>query len=617
MPSPPRAEASGSSLDPGKPKSATAAEYGENDAAEDTPLLRSGSSSLRAGSVSIASASEYGREQDDATDSLDLDTPNQTVSRGRAVAIVLSVYLLIFLIASNMSGITMAQSMIAADLDAYDEAVWFAAAFLVAMSSSTPVAGKLASVFSPRAVALAASALFATGCAATARAPSFAAFVTGRALSGVGAGGVTVLAVVLILELASKRQRGLFFGLLNAGFTTGVSLGAVVFGGLISVTGWRVLFWIQTPLSLVAGLGIYLSVPSSFSSSQILKEERATLATKLKRIDYLGGLFLSATVILFLFGLSGSIRVVPLVVSSGTLALFVLIEYYVAVDPIIPIAVLQNRGALLLCISQLGFMAARWTVLFYAPITALAVRGFAPAASGSMLIPTNLGFGMGGLLVGWLHVRHTGSFWLSCLVSLALFAASLFVLSLISTADAPLALYVAAVFANGLFTGAGLNYTLAHLLHLTPPETHYVATSLLGTFRGFAGSFGSAIGGGIFARTLRAALESGFGALDGHGGSGGPPPPDRAELIRKLVGSPALVFHGGLADAERAVAVSGYVDALRVLFQAAVVLSLGVLVIQAATGWKAGTSDKAKIDRDEASVLGGDAERDREAEGRQ
>ena len=77
-----------------------------------------------------------------------------------------------------------------------------------------------------------------------------------------------------------------------------------------------------------------------------------------------------------------------------------LIEYYVAADPIIPIAVIQNRGALLSCLAQLGFMAARWTVLFYAPITALAVFGFPPAASGSILIPTNLGFGSGGLLVG-------------------------------------------------------------------------------------------------------------------------------------------------------------------------------------------------------------------------
>ncbi|KAI6089891.1 MFS general substrate transporter [Hypoxylon rubiginosum] len=566
---------------------------------EDTPLLRSESSSPVPSNAASSVTSEL--SQDDAGP--DLDTPNQRVSKGRGLAIILSMYLLIFLQASNMSGITMAQSTIAADLDAYENAMWFTTAFLVAMSSTTPLVGKLATIFPPRLLVLTASVCFAVGCLVTSQAHSFSVFILGRIITGMGGGGATVLAIVLILELTTKRKRGLFIGLLNAGFTTGVSLGAVFFGGLISVTGWRALFWIQVPPSLLAGLGIYFSIPSSFSSSHGSKE--GTLSSKLKRIDYPGAFFLSATVVLFLFGLSGTIQIIPLLVSLATLIIFVLIEYYVATDPIIPIAVMQNRGALLSCLAQLGFMAARWTVLFYAPITALAVRGFTPATSGSILIPTNLGFGSGGLLVGWLHVRRTGSFWSSCVVSFALFAASLFVLSLASTPDIPIALYVAIVFVNGLFTGAALNYTLAHLLHLTPPDTHYVATSLLGTFRGFAGSFGSAIGGGIFARTLRESLEKGFGAID-------EPDAGRAELIRKLIGSPALVYSGGLDAAERQVAVQGYVDALKVLFQAAVVLSVVVSVVQAATGWR-GPDDKVK-DREEE--IGGAGALDGEEVGR-
>ncbi|XXH03717.1 hypothetical protein Hte_010123 [Hypoxylon texense] len=587
-----------------------ASSLADDSATEETPLLRSASSSPVPSSSASSATSELSRDDDVA--SPDLDTPNQRVSRGRGLAIILSMYLLIFLQASNMSGITMAQSTIAADLDAYESAMWFTTSFLVAMSSTAPLAGKLASLFPPRALVLFAASCFAAGCLVTAQARSFSVFILGRVVTGMGGGCATVLAVVLILELTSKRQRGLFIGLLNAGFTTGVSLGAVFVGGLISVTGWRALFWIQVPPSLLAGLGIYFSIPSSFSSGQGSKE--GTLATKLKRIDYPGAFFLCATVVLFLYGLSGTIEIVPLLVSLATLIIFVLIEYYVAVDPIIPISVMQNRGALLSCVSQLGFMAARWTVLFYAPITALAVRGFSPATSGSILIPTNLGFGSGGLLVGWLHVRRAGSFWSSCVVAFALFAASLFVLSLASTPDIPIALYVAVVFLNGLFTGAALNYTLAHLLHLTAPDTHYVATSLLGTFRGFAGSFGSAIGGGIFARTLRESLEKGFGALDGgdDGGDGGHGQ-GRGELIRKLVGSPALVYSGGLDDRERRVAVQGYVDALRVLFQAAVVLSVIVLVAQAATGWR-GPDDKVK-DREE-DIGSDDVQSEEEAEGR-
>jgi hypothetical protein len=95
--------------------------------------------------------------------------------------------------------------------------------------------------------------------------------------------------------------------------------------------------------------------------------------------------------------------------------------------------------------------------LFYAPITALAVFGFSPGASGSMLIPTNLGFGAGGLIVGWLHVKRAGSFWLPSLVSMALFGVTLFMLSFASNPSVPTWVYVAILFANGLCTGATLN----------------------------------------------------------------------------------------------------------------------------------------------------------------
>lgn len=303
---------------------------------------------------------------------------------------------------------------------------------------------------------------------------------------------------------------------------------------------------------------------------------------------------------MFLYGLSNTIQLIPILVSVGTLIAFVLVEYFVATDPIIPLTVLQSRSALLSCFSQLGFMAARWTVLFYAPITALAVFGFSPGASGSMLIPTNLGFGVGGLLVGWLHVKRAGSFWLPCLVSVALFGTSLFALSFTSSPSVPTWVFVVIIFINGLCTGAALNYTLAHMLHLTPSSTHYIATSLLGTFRGFAGSFGSAIGGGIFARTLRDSLEKGFKTLDNDDKLSWA----RQILIKRLVGSPALVYNGGLGQVEQQVAVQGYVAGLKVLFQAAVVLSAIVFVLQAATSWN-GPNDESEDEEQARETLVG------------
>jgi len=160
---------------------------------------------------------------------------------------------------------------------------------------------------------------------------------------------------------------------------------------------------------------------------------------------------------------------------------------------------------------------------------------------------------------------------------------------LASTPSSSATLYVLAVFANGFATGAALNYTLAHLLHLTPSHTHYIATSLIATFRGFAGSFGSAVGGGIFTRILRDSLDTHFHER-GLGNT-------KDGLVRRLLGSPALV--DGLDGIEREVAVQGYQDALRYLWLAAAALAVVVVFIQASTGWKGAKQEKVLEDEAE------------------
>lgn len=168
----------------------------------------------------------------------------------------------------------------------------------------------------------------------------------------------------------------------------------------------------------------------------------------------------------------------------------------------------------------------------------------------------------------------------SCLVIFVLYISSFFLIAILSTPTCPVWAYVAAVFYNGFCVGALLNYTLSHVLHLTLPATHFIVTSLIAMSRSFAGSFGSAIGGGIFGRVLKSRLEERF--LTGHH--------DRSEdgepiesLIRRLLGSPALVSQ--LHGFEREAAVESYQSALQTLFFAAFSLAVLMAIVQAGTGW--------------------------------
>ncbi|OAA37992.1 major facilitator superfamily transporter [Beauveria brongniartii RCEF 3172] len=511
----------------------------------------------------------------------DDDVPNVPVSVQRGIAIGLGLGILVFL-----QGMTMIQGQVAEDIDAHAAASWFTAAYLIPLSSFASLAGRLATVFSPRSLVLPVGALYALGSLVTACATSFAGLVLGRAIAGTGGAGVLGLCVIFVLELTTRRRRGLFIALVNTGFTVGVAFGAVVYGALFPVIGW-------IPVSLIGGIVSFISLPSSMQpGGGDLLHKPGTTTQKLARIDYLGAFLLAST------NLAADIHPVSLGLSLVSLAAFLFVEYRVAADPIVPLPVLSSRGVLFSCLAQLGLMTARWTLLFYTPIYMLAVRGAAPARAGSVLIPTNAGFGIGGFVVGALHIRRAGSFWLPTLVVSAVFALSLFLMGLVAAPTAPMPLFVAVVFLNGLATGAALNYSLAHLLHLSHKDTEYVSTSLLGTFRGFGGSFGTAIGGGIFLRTLKQALTIGFADLEGHHGHEGLSP-KHARLVTRLLGAPGLVFSGELNVEEQHIAINGYSGAIRDVWHAAALLSVIFVAVQAAAGWTAPEDRNNKCDAEE------------------
>ncbi|TKA31785.1 hypothetical protein B0A50_01864 [Salinomyces thailandicus] len=577
------------------------AKSGQDDSAkapiETTPLLPPGPTTADASQEAQLDAhtngTANGKRNGKAVDPDDgHTTANQTISFARGALCAAALAFLIFLQATNISLITTTQSRIAADLDAFDKTSWFTSAYLIAMSALGPLNGKLSSVFSPRICIFASTIILAIGSVLSSLAQSFEAFVFGRAVTGMGASGVFTISIIIVLELTGSKRRGIAIGLLNSGYTVGVAVGATAAGGLLPLVGWRALFWAQAPIAIAGGLVLLFAIPHDFTAGAKDESGHSTLK-RVGRLDYFGALTLTAAIVLVLYALSSpkEIPILPIILSALVFLTFVLNEIYLAKDPIIPITLLKSRGLLLTCLSTVGYMMARWSVLFYTPTYAIAVRQWSPATAGSILIPTNAGFAAGGLLVGWFHVRRQGSFYIPCLVVYALFPITMVLLAYLSTQHSNPVLYILIVAAGGAVTGAALNYTLAHLLHLTPKSTHYMATSLVATFRGFAGSFGSAIGGGMFTRKLATSLQSHFESEGLH---------HKERLIRRLLGSPALV--GELTGVDKEVAIRGYEDALRMLFLAGAGLAVVMVFVQAGTGWR-GAKDESVLDEERDALV--------------
>jgi hypothetical protein len=183
----------------------------------------------------------------------------------------------------------------------------------------------------------------------------------------------------------------------------------------------------------------------------------------------------------------------------------------------------------------------------------------------------------------------------SSILSIVIFTGTLFALTYLTNPDLPAWSFMLTTLANGLCTGATLNYTLIHVLHLTPLSTHFIISSLMTTFRGFGASFGSAVGGGVFARGLSRAFRDGCAArglvVD-------------EDLLEQVLGSPVLV--GQLQGEWHEVAKEAYVGGLNALWIFSCIVALAAVFLQAGTGWK-GIGDR---ERDE--VIENENERDEE-----
>jgi MFS family permease len=496
----------------------------------------------------------------------------------RAIFIIIGLSILVFLQASNISLLTTTQGVIAADLDAFESVTWFIFAYLVPMSSLTPIYGKLSYIFPARYCLFASSLILTIGAAVTAFSPSLAVFLIGRVVTGIGGAGVLTFAQVLI-QVTPEKRNGLAQALLNTGYTFGVSAGAIIAGAIEPHLGWRSLFWFQVPLAFTAGVALFLAVPTNLTGhgSDRPFGNHDALVDKLKSIDYVGGVLLIVSISGFLYGLASPTFDV---ISIGFILVSTLILLPIFVrqegrhpHPIISVKVLKSRAVLFSCFATLGYMMARWAVLFYTPIFATAVRGTSPAEAGSFLVPTNVGFGVGNLLSGWGHIKKEKSYYVPTLVIYALFPLSLAIIAVMTTSTVSIFFYCFLLFLNGLCAGAGINYSLAHLRHLVLRSDRIIAISMFTTFRTFAGTFGATIGAGFFDRKLRAALNSQFKDLN--------PPPG---LLRELIGSPRTVQK--LRGVYKLAAIQGYSDALRTLFLAGVILAIVTLVLQAFTGWE-------------------------------
>ncbi|WP_369251284.1 MFS transporter [Streptomyces sp. R41] len=142
-------------------------------------------------------------------------------------------------------------------------AQWTLSAYMLAIGCCFIVGGRVGDVFGRRGILLAGTTLFAAGSVGCALAPGLWPLVGARIVQGIGAGFVFPVAVSVITNVfpdtTRARALGAAFGIANVG----TALGPFVGGGFTEGPGWRWIFWLLAPLSVLALIVAYVCVPDS------------------------------------------------------------------------------------------------------------------------------------------------------------------------------------------------------------------------------------------------------------------------------------------------------------------------------------------------------------------
>ncbi|GIF65670.1 MFS transporter [Asanoa ishikariensis] len=443
----------------------------------------------------------------------------------------LMVGLFVSILASTIVGNALPR--IIADLNGSQSVyTWIVTTELLAMTATVPLWGKMADLYSRKLLIQLSLALFVAGSLIAGFTPNVEVLILSRVVQGVGAGGMTALAMIVMAAMIPPRELGRYSGIFGAVFGVGTIAGPLIGGVLVDTSwlGWRWCFLLGVPFTL---LSIFL----------LQRTLHLPVVRRKVRIDWLGALLITAGVstLLIWSTLAGSKFAwaswqTAVLVAAGIviLALAVLVESR-APEPIIPLNIFRNRTVSLATIASILVGVAMFGgTVFLAQYFQVAL-GKSPTVAGLMSLPLIFGLLVSSTVAGQL-ITKTGK-WKIYLVSGALVMTV--GMLLLGTIGADTSVVLISVFMAILGVGVGMlmqNLVLAAQNDVPAGELG-AATSVLTFFRSMGGAIGVSALGAVLASKVTSGLTEKLGAQAG-GGSGTAAVPDLKDLpepIRQII----------------------------------------------------------------------------------
>jgi EmrB/QacA subfamily drug resistance transporter len=310
--------------------------------------------------------------------------------------ILAAVSMALFCVQIDYFAMNLALPRMASDLNSTaTDLQWVISVYMLTLGAFMVPAGRIGDIFGRRRALLVGIALFGLSSALCALAPSATLVIAFRALQGLGAALIFPVSVSVLTNafpsVRASHAIGLAYGIAGLGNAAGPLIG----GLLTETVGWRWIFWLNVPLTLVALAIGACSITESFDESVP------------RRIDVTGLALITVGIGLFTltfdrapgWGWLSAPTVVAFVCALAALVAFVVVENRVR-WPLVDLSLARNPRFTILVIAGTIANIAYGVTIFLSTLYLQQARGLDPLMAGLAFLGPSAGAALGGAMSG-------------------------------------------------------------------------------------------------------------------------------------------------------------------------------------------------------------------------
>ncbi|KUK74016.1 MAG: Major facilitator superfamily protein [Methanobacterium sp. 42_16] len=273
---------------------------------------------------------------------------------------------------------------------------WVFTIYILFFMLGTPVMAKLSDIYGRKAIYLLDILLFTIGSLLTITSFSFEMLLFGRAIQGLGAGGIFPVANAFIGDIFPPEKRGGALGILSSVWGWSSVMGPIL-GGVLLQYGWQWLFIINLPITITVIVLSLKILPGGERNNNVT-------------FDWWGVLVLGLLVTFLAYGINQintdtfltsllSVDVFPyLLLAVALLPILWKIEKK-AQDPLIQVDLFKSREVKLVNSIMVGTGLVQAATVFI-PAFIIVALAFSSTGASLMLIPVVLTMAVGAPVVG-------------------------------------------------------------------------------------------------------------------------------------------------------------------------------------------------------------------------